>query len=332
MPRPSRRDSRPGFTLIELLVVIAIIAVLIALLLPAVQAAREAARRIQCTNNLKQLGLAMHNYHQSGGSLPIGRMGLGYTYPNSNNPNRRTWSLSILPQLEQGAAYQSMNFSFSFYESANHTAVTAQVSTFHCPSDPNAGVLEQNGGASSRYHSNYMVNWGNTHFAQDKPTSYANYPNPFVGPNGDTVPFMGAPFTSNESKDFSSFLDGTSNTLLMSEVVVGLDQSAASGWDIRGDFFNDDRGCAMFMTYTAPNSMTPDNIYTTECNYPYQTNPPCIKTTAPTFAASRSFHPGGVNSLLGDGSVRYFKNTVSLPVWRALSTLAGNEVVSSDAY
>jgi prepilin-type N-terminal cleavage/methylation domain-containing protein/prepilin-type processing-associated H-X9-DG protein len=324
---------RSGFTLIELLVVIAIIAVLIALLLPAVQAAREAARRSQCTNNLKQLGLAMHNYHQSLGSLPIGRQGLGYTYP-SPDPNRRTWSFAIMPQIEQGVAFQGVNFAVSFYQPQNHTVVNAEVMTFQCPSDPNAGTFEQGGAATSRYHGNYVVNWGNTHYSQDQPTSYANYANPFNGPLGDTVPFMGAPFTSNKSRDFSYFTDGTSNTLLMSEVIVGLDRSASSGWDIRGDFFNDDYGCTMFMAYTAPNSRTPDNLYTTECNYPYQQNPPCTRVsgTTPVFGASRSFHPGGVNSLMADGSVRFFKNSISLPIWRALSSPAGGEVVSSDSY
>src|ERR1700678_835829 len=107
--------NRRAFTLIELLVVIAIIAVLIALLLPAVQAAREAARRSQCVNNLKQLGLAMHNYHDAQGSFPIGRTGLGFTYPNTSIDDRRTWAFGILPQLEQSSLFNAINFNLSFY-------------------------------------------------------------------------------------------------------------------------------------------------------------------------------------------------------------------------
>src|SRR5258708_7766659 len=111
-----------GFTLIELLVVIAIIAVLIALLLPAVQAAREAARRIQCVNNFKQMGIAMHNYHDSQGSFPIGRMGIGYNYAPLPG-QRRTWAFSIMPYLEQSAVFNAINFSRQFYESANTTII-----------------------------------------------------------------------------------------------------------------------------------------------------------------------------------------------------------------
>ena len=113
---------RAGFTLIELLVVIAIIAVLIALLLPAVQAAREAARRSQCVNNLKQLGLAMHNYHQVNGTFPIGRMGIGYGYGN-NVDQRRTWAFSVLPFFEQAQAFNAINFSLPFYDSTNTTII-----------------------------------------------------------------------------------------------------------------------------------------------------------------------------------------------------------------
>src|ERR1700754_1280668 len=133
-----RRRHSHGFTLIELLVVIAIIAVLIALLLPAVQAAREAARRMQCTNNLKQLGLAMHNYHDTLGTFPIGRMGTNYTYPANvtNNANRRTWALSIMAFIEQGNLYNAANFAVSFHEPQNQTVRMTLVGSFHCPSDP----------------------------------------------------------------------------------------------------------------------------------------------------------------------------------------------------
>ncbi|HEU5118030.1 MAG TPA: DUF1559 domain-containing protein, partial [Isosphaeraceae bacterium] len=132
-----------GFTLIELLVVIAIIGVLIALLLPAVQAAREAARRAQCTNNMKQLGLSMHNYHDTMGSFPIGRTGSGYSYPGCPNTNRRTWALSIMPYLELASVFNAVNFSQPFYDASNRTAVMTSISVYQCPSDPNNETIEE---------------------------------------------------------------------------------------------------------------------------------------------------------------------------------------------
>ncbi len=336
--------QRPGFTLIELLVVIAIIAVLIALLLPAVQSAREAARRMQCTNNLKQLGLAMHNYHDSAGSFPIGRMGENYTYPKTitPNPNRRTWAFSILPYIEQGSVFQAINFSVSYYEAPNTTVLRTQVATFHCPTDPNTNVMElgsPTAGVTSkeRYKGNYMVNWGNTHFNQADTANgtggvHWNYPNPFVGPLGDTVAFGGAPFSGNVSRNISYITDGTSNTLMMAEVIVGVDQSNNTTEDLRGDFYNDDQCGAVFMAYTAPNSTFPDRLG--YCTYPLGVNPPCIavNTKTATFVAARSLHPGGVNALLCDGSVRFFKSSINLSNWRALSTTSGGEVLSSDSY
>ena len=113
---------------------IAIIAVLIALLLPAVQAAREAARRTQCVNNFKQLGLAMHNYHDVMGTFPIGEMGIRYNY-SPQRGQRRTWAFSIMPYFEQTSVFNSINFSLQFYESANTTFIRMQFAAFQCPSD-----------------------------------------------------------------------------------------------------------------------------------------------------------------------------------------------------
>jgi prepilin-type N-terminal cleavage/methylation domain-containing protein/prepilin-type processing-associated H-X9-DG protein len=333
------RPSPRGFTLIELLVVIAIIAVLIALLLPAVQAAREAARRMQCVNNLKQLGLAMHNYHDAMGTFPIGRMGENYTYPKNitSNANRRTWVLSIMPFLEQQAIFQSVNFAVSFYQAQNTTVIMTKVATFHCPTDPNTDAIEVGNTSSQRREGNYVVNWGNTHFNQLDTANgtggvHWNYPDPFNGPLGDTVPFLGAPFSGNVSRSVNAIPDGTSNTLLMAEVIIGLDGPNNTPLDIRGDIYNDDQNCSVFMAYTAPNSQTPDQ--TGYCNYPSGVNPPCkaVNTKTPTFNASRSFHAGGVNALLADGSVKFFKNSISLPTWRALATTRGGEIISSDSY
>jgi prepilin-type N-terminal cleavage/methylation domain-containing protein/prepilin-type processing-associated H-X9-DG protein len=327
-----------GFTLIELLVVIAIIAVLIALLLPAVQAAREAARRSQCVNNFKQVGLAMHNYHDTQGSLPIGRMGIGYTYGN-NVDQRRTWAFSILPFFEQTQAFNALNFNWAFYAPPNTTIILIAQRVFQCPSD--TPTIQEPDTPYPRGKGNVAANWGNTHFYQDE-SGRGNgvYPsdaggNPFKGPVG-TVTFGLAPFQGNISNNFRSFTDGTSNTVLVSEVIMGFN-AGGNLYDHRGDLFNDDYNCTMFMGYTAPNSKTPDALGGDAngrpwCTYGLRPNvPPCTGGT-PAFNASRSRHSGGVNSLFGDGSVRWVKDSVNINVWRALTTMGGNETISSDAY
>jgi len=324
-----RVQKREGFTLIELLVVIAIIAVLIALLLPAVQAAREAARRSQCVNNLKQFGLAMHNYHDTQGGFPIGRMGLGFKYPTTD-PNRRTWAFGILPYLEQGTLYNAINSSLSFYVAQQTTALKTAVATFHCPSDPQSFTIEVPTTANARYEGNYLVNWGSTHYGQDQAPSNApaaSWPNPFTGPLG-TVSFTGAPFTGNLSRNIAYFTDGTSNTLLLAEVIVCID--AGSQYDVRGDVYNDDIPCTMFMAYTPPNSTIPDQNGK-YCAWPQGLNPKCINGT-PAFVAARSFHSGGVNALLGDGSVKFFKSSISVNTWRALSSPNGGEVIDASSF
>jgi prepilin-type N-terminal cleavage/methylation domain-containing protein/prepilin-type processing-associated H-X9-DG protein len=331
-----RRSRAAGFTLIELLVVIAIIAVLIALLLPAVQAAREAARRSQCVNNLKQLGLALQNYHDTQGGFPIGRTGLGFSYPGANSigdANRRTWALSVLTTLEQTTLFNAVNFAISFYQPQNTTAILTSVPSFHCPSDPQTNSIETGGSSTARSMGNYLANWGNTHYGQNQNPNrdFSTWPNPFTnGPYKDTVNFGGAPFQSNISINLAQVLDGTSNTLLLGEVIAGADNG--SNYDVRGDVWNDDVVCTMFMAYTAPNSQTPDYIYT-YCQYPYALNPPCLKnTTVYSFVAARSFHPGGVNAVKCDGSVAFFKSSIALPTWRALSTTQGNEVIDASSF
>jgi prepilin-type N-terminal cleavage/methylation domain-containing protein/prepilin-type processing-associated H-X9-DG protein len=329
--------GRRGFTLIELLVVIAIIAVLIALLLPAVQSAREAARRAQCVNNLKQLGLSMHNYHDTLGTFPIGRQGQhrptgdpGYIGDPGGGNHRRTWAFSILPYLEQTSVAAAVNFSLAYSDgsNANETALTIEISTYLCPTDPNSGVV--NAGGFKFHLGNYMANWGNSHYDQ------AGIPaeNPYSGPApGGPVTFLGAPFALDKSYNIQSVTDGTSVTLLMAELIACAPNG--SQLDHRGGVYNDDYNCAMFMAYTTPNSTIPDqvppagaNIY---CVYPYLTNPPCI-LASPAFNAARSFHPGGVNALLADGSVKFYKSSINQNIWRALSTSQGGEVISADTY
>jgi prepilin-type N-terminal cleavage/methylation domain-containing protein/prepilin-type processing-associated H-X9-DG protein len=320
--------SHRAFTLIELLVVIAIIAVLIALLLPAVQAAREAARRAQCVNNLKQLGIAMHNYHDTNNSFPIGRQA---------SP-RRTWTFGILPFIEQGALYNAINFTTDFYQRQNTTAIITNVNAFDCPSDPGGPNIEEPTTPYPRAKGDYVVNFGNATWDQDgstKGTTKKNNPftpsaGPVPPPPWKTVQFMASPFASEKSYGAQSITDGTSNTLLLSEVRIGVNKGNSS--DHRGDLYNDDHSCFGFHTYTTPNAQYPDQMQG-YCLYPNSTNPPCIQNGVKgSFNAARSFHAGGVNATMGDGSVRFVKNSINIQTWRAVGTMQGGEVFSADAY
>lgn len=326
MHRPSHQLRR-GFTLIELLVVIAIIAVLIALLLPAVQAAREAARRAQCVNNLKQLGLAFHNYHSAHNTFPPGKMDCCWG----------TWIVPTLAFLEQQQLYNSWNWgnstndgavgsAFRYAGIANTTVSTTKVSALQCPSDtPNAPFTAGGKGVNSN---NYAVNFGNTGIAQQATL------------NG--ISFGGAPFTALSAAcpaaavaaplgrcyGVSDIRDGTSNTMLAAEVIIG------QGSDLRGfSWWGDASG---FESYLTPNSGQPDVIYTPGyCKSLYLNNPPCTGTptaTQPSMFASRSRHSGGVNTLMGDGSVKFVKNSISYFTWQAISTTMASEVVSSDSF
>ncbi|WP_165069338.1 DUF1559 family PulG-like putative transporter [Paludisphaera rhizosphaerae] len=328
--------SRPrsGFTLIELLVVIAIIAVLIALLLPAVQAAREAARRAQCVNNLKQIGIAMHNYHDVVGTFP----------PGHRSSVCGTWQTFILPYIEGTNQYNAYNTAGRYllpdgtknpdgtlrYGGAANTTVTGSFFTsLSCPSDTQTRL-------GSVTEHNYAVNFGNAGFFQELQTGSTGtaYATPYY--TGGL--WQGAPFSDSDPSyypsrqrtyNISAITDGTSNTLMASEVIQSQDGS------YRGYTWWGDAAC--FETWLAPNSALPDvtqGYCTTIFPNIQAPNPPCMNTTAtqgPTYAA-RSRHPGGVNTLFCDGSVKFAKNTLNLNTWRALSTTQGGEIVSADAY
>ena len=251
-----------GFTLIELLVVIAIIAVLIALLLPAVQAAREAARRTQCVNNFKQLGIAMHNYHDIQGTFPIGRMGIGLQLRPPPG-QRRTWAFSILPYLEQSAVFNAINFSLQFYESANTTIIRLTINIVPVPQrhadDPGARhPLPARQGELRGQLGQHPLRPG-----RPRAVGPRHAPTPDTGPMllqgaPGGVFFSGAPFKGNVSTGLRDMTDGTSNTILIGEVIMGFNAAGGTAYDHRGDIFNDDYNCTMFMTYTTPNSKIPD--------------------------------------------------------------------------
>ncbi len=344
------QSHKLGFTLIELLVVIAIIAVLIALLLPAVQSAREAARRAQCINNLKQIGLGMHNYQSSNGVLPQGTRGCCWG----------TWLIPLLPFVEQQALFNAWNNSgnnnaklstypseglFRYGGPCNITVSSTRVDAYNCPSDGNndrtAGVIVLGRSVRSQ---NYVVNFGNITMQQGSFNGAVFVP--YFMDNGRQYAFLGAPFsdigaplpdvtaatgqaTMGGGVDFASITDGLSNTMMTSEVVVGV---SGATLDLRG--FSHWAYAANFTGFLPPNSSKPDWMQSSGyCNYPALNNPPCIGgADGVVIIGARSRHSGGVNVGFCDGSVRFVKNSVSQPTYQALSSSQGGEVVSADSY
>jgi prepilin-type N-terminal cleavage/methylation domain-containing protein/prepilin-type processing-associated H-X9-DG protein len=308
MTRPARR----GFTLIELLVVIAIIAVLIALLLPAVQAAREAARRIQCVNNMKQLVLAMMNYHDINQQFPMGAIGhdpITGLYPTANY--RQPLIVCVLPFIEQGALFNSYNMLLQFESIQNQTTRASWINALLCPSDVPQLFFK----TSTDYDvkANYGVNWGrNTYF----------------------TPLLKGPFWLSYGARIAEITDGTSGTLLTLEMIQTPSPSTAA-LDRRGRIWNDDSSTYQIETFLSPNSSAPD--YSACLNNPVPRTP-CINggtsgtVTLTYYMAARSQHPGGVNAGFCDGSVRFVNNSINLATYRALSSISCGEVVSSDSY
>ena len=301
------KPKRPGFTLIELLAVIAIIAVLVALLLPAVQSAREAARRTQCLNHLKQIALGMHQYHDIQGTLPPGKKGCCWG----------TWLVFVLPQVEQQGLFNAYNCAgnngpgqptgfdvdLRYFGVANRTVTSTRLAVYLCPSDGTNAPVEvvTNGVSQACTSQNYAGNFGNTLQIQD------NLPG---------VTFGGAPFSdagsplADQSRpprptaSLRDVTDGASMTLLLSEVVVG------QGADLRGfSWWGDAAG---FETYLTPNSLLPDVLSDADYCQNQPPNPPCIAST-PSLTdvyAARSRHHGGVNAAFADGSVHFIKDAI----------------------
>lgn len=335
---------RKGFTLIELLVVIAIIAVLISLLLPAVQSAREAARRAQCVNNMKQLGLALHNYHDLHNVFPPGRIwapnspaGCGLNFFQCQDTN---WFILMLPQFEQTALANAFNYTVGsggpliglpvgFF--ANSTVMATKMSLFQCPSDnPNTFQITPSyvGGLLSgpiASKGNYVVSWGNTQWDQSNITV-----------NGQTINYLQSAFGQAGNIGINRFTDGTSNTVVMAEIIQG------AQYDIRGAIWQSVPGGSHFESRLAPNKSVDtynSGRFGDQLNQViFCTNePPYLPCTGgvgdrASYAGARSRHPGGINSLVGDGSVRFFKDSVNAQIWISLNSINGGEVISADAY
>ena len=271
-----QRPRRRAFTLIELLVVIAIIGVLIALLLPAVQSAREAARRAQCVNNLKQIGIALHNYHDALGSFPMGTIINAPGWPNM--PSLRTpWSFHILRFLEQTALSNALNFDVGIAgpgwqgSNANMSIVATRVNVYNCPSDSPQVFL-----ADWRPKYNYGANWGNTNLGQTN-----------VGSANTSIVYRPAPFTVNKVNGLQAFRDGTSSTVIVSELL----QAGELG-DMRSEWWND-TDCN-FMTRTTPNSTVPDFMPGYCVSHPEQNEPCVVGGAGPT-----STWPAGAGTRAG---------------------------------
>jgi prepilin-type N-terminal cleavage/methylation domain-containing protein/prepilin-type processing-associated H-X9-DG protein len=319
-------SRRPGFTLVELLVVIAIIGVLVALLLPAVQAAREAGRRMTCQNHIRQWGLAMQNMHDATGTLPE---------PNRPKP-RRTWVVYTWPYVENQGMATIFDEKTDFfrppntYENTTDGIYAKSAPIYYCPSD-RPGALWK-GDKYWRARGNYAINWGNfkvphdKSVAQEEATGKAIALAPFGWKDLGWIGITPADVrrTPRLTK-LSEFADGTSNTMLLSEVVF---PNADEDFDIRGDVLNDDIPCTQYMTINTPNTSVADvSPFVPSPIDP--DDPPYTSTGGDTaHKAARSRHSGAVNVAFADGSVRIIQDSIAPAVWQAMGSMNGEEVVS----
>lgn len=349
--RRRHRHVRFGFTLIELLVVIAIIAILVSLLLPAVQQAREAARRTQCKNNLKQIGLAIHNYHDAHSVFPPAYLGspvvagsaFGVNYPddNRNGASGLAWGAMILPYLEQSALYHQLDPTIPFWSPQHASAIKTKLPAFLCAS----AVGGSDGFALRRYtsgnneepgdpqayapgiylsHSHYVTMAG-TQGPWARPTAYSydlSQPEPIVGVG--SVMIDGA-FYRNSRIRMADISDGTSNTVFIGEHTsrlsdktwVGVVPFSVTCKKVGGSLTDDcDSGGALVQGHSGPDLHDHPQVIIHQPNHP-----------AGHSDQLDSDHSGGCHCLLGDGSVRFFSQYMDAFVWSGLCTRSGGEVV-----
>ena len=289
----TRRNRRPGFTLIELLVVIAIIAILIALLLPAVQQAREAARRTQCKNNLMQLGLALHNYEMAFEILPPGCVNETGPIRNLEEGYHMSWIVQVLPMLEQSGLFSQINFNASVYAATNGGFRSMSVPTLRCPSD---WQRELSQGNQTIAMNNYAASFGGADVPIDAKNNGVMFLNSSVGfreiRDGASNTIMAGEKCVVENASELGWMSGTKSTLRNSGVAIN------SGWDVGGSA----PGASRFRKPLPP----PDDTST---------------------SGYSSYHTGGSQFVLADGSVRFLSENISLPVYANLGNRADLEII-----
>jgi prepilin-type N-terminal cleavage/methylation domain-containing protein/prepilin-type processing-associated H-X9-DG protein len=344
--RRRKRCRSEGFTLIELLVVIALVSMLIALLLPAVQGAREAARRAQCLNNMKQIGLAIANYESALGCLvpgyisspaPMTQLGVLGDNPdpitNDNGPGWG-WLALLLPYAEQGPLYNAINVNLPTWVADNGTAVLTQLEVFLCPAannpnatcpmvDVNRNLLPVANQHFARANYQYNMGWNDTSIQPPN----QSYDDPVKGCNG--------PIYRNSHVPYAGVTDGLCYTVIASEKTPYLADASWVGIipGYRHFAYNAFASIGTGgpgLNYDYPGSILASHSGPSLYEVPQVIHPP----NSPVGHTDEFYarHPGGANALMGDGSVRFIKQSINLLVWQALSSRAVGEVISADSF